>query len=182
MKVAQALLYPWQSGSVRIWLCLTVIGLGGVAHPAFTADSAFGYGDAIIENTPDQAPSATRMRIESFRGLDKNRDGVLSRAEMQKSTRYTAWRVIDRNHDGRISSREYSDYRAHRERSANPNSVGATETADYGDPYLNTRLGKSTTTLKKGSSETGPVSESHYEEVLRKSNLARESRKTPVGY
>lgn len=101
---------------------------------------------------------------------------------MRDSPRFIVWRVIDRNRDGKISPREYSDFRAHRERSLDLDSAGVTETIDYGDPYLNSRLRKATPTIKRGSGEAVTGSESHYEEVLRQSNLERERRNNPAGY
>lgn len=181
MRLAQPLLHAMKSNKLNYCLATTLIGLAVLSGPSAAAKSGFGYGDAVVEGTAPQQRNSTGTQIETFRGLDKNRDGFVSRSEMRDSPRYSAWRVIDRNRDGKISSREYSDFRAHRERSSNLNSAGATEPVDYGDPYLNSRLRKNTAP-DKGLSESGPESESHYEEVLRKSNLERERRKIPAGY
>lgn len=181
MKLAQPLLYlVIRANSLKNLLGATALATAWMLSSTAVADSAFGYGDAVVEKEQIDRPATTR--IETFRGLDKNRDGVLNRLEMRDSPRYAAWRVMDRNRDGKISSREYSDFRAHRERSLNLNSASNTEVIDYGDPYLNSRLRKNTEAPKRSLSEPGAESDSHYEEVLRKSNLERERRKTPVGY
>lgn len=144
------------------------------------AESAFGYGDTRIEPLADESGvPKPLLRNETFRGLDKDRNGSLSRAEMINSPRYAAWRKMDRNRDGKISAREYSDYRVHRERGASNITANSSE-PDYGDPYLNSRL------RKRAASETeygvaGPEDESYYERMLRKANLERERRKYQLG-
>ena len=155
-----------------------LLALGFAAFAPAQADTAFGYGDARIDATAIDSPASVQ-RNETFRGLDKDRNGYLSRAEMIDSPRYAAWRKIDRNRDGRISAREYSDYRVHRERSDTGTRANLSE-PDYGDPYLNSRL------RKRAASETeygdaGPEAESYYERMLRKANLERERRKTQTG-
>lgn len=171
MRLAQTL--HWCSRSTKA----IVLTLGVAALAPAHADSAFGYGDARID-APLEATTST-PRNETFRGLDKDRNGYLSRAEMIDSPRYSAWRKIDRNRDGKISSREYSDYRVHRERTDTSTRANLSE-PDYGDPYLNSRL------RKRAASETeygdaGPEAESYYERMLRKANLERERRKNQTG-
>lgn len=143
------------------------------------ADSAFGYGDTRVELADEYGTPKPASRIETFRGLDKDRNGYLSRAEMINSPRYAAWRKIDRNRDGRISAREYSDYRVHRERSESSVTANSSE-PDYGDPYLNSRLRKRAAS-ETGYGEAGPEAESYYERMLRKANLERERRKYQTG-
>lgn len=182
MRLAQPLLHLSAMRTFLNWACMTFFVSSVALTTSAFAKSAFGYGDAVIDSDANSQIKTTAPRTETFRGLDKNRDGALNRSEMRTSPRYEFWRVIDRNHDGKVSAREYSDFRAHREHGTALNSAGATENPDYGDPYLNSRLRTSPPSLKKGSSETGPESESHYEEVLRKSTLERERRKNPAGY
>lgn len=180
MRLAHPLLHLSKSSLLRMLPAMISLAVASVASPVI-AQSVRGYGDGTIEKVEPITGTST-ARTESFRGLDRNRDGFISRVEMRDSPRLAAWRVIDRNRDGKVSAREYSDFRAHRERNIDLDSAGATEITDYGDPYLNARLRKSTATVKRGSGDTATGSESHYEEVLRQSNLERERRTNPAGY
>lgn len=180
MRLAHPLLHLSKSSLLRALVAVTSIGVASATSHVL-AQPVLGYGGDAIERIEPITGTST-ARTESFRGLDRNRDGFVSRVEMRDSPRFAVWRVIDRNRDGKISAREYSDFRAHRERSLKLNSAGMTGTTDYGDPYLNSRLRKNTPTVNSGSGETVTGLESHYEEVLRQSNLERDRRKNPAAY
>ena len=79
-----------------------------VRTSARIAGIALAVSGAMLAATPAGAANALMSVQEKFRGLDTDRDGFVSRTEMQKVRGYArAFEEADDNHDGRLDPGEF---------------------------------------------------------------------------
>lgn len=83
-----------------------------LAFPVYAAE-ADGSPPASAGATRPAEPTQAGARSALFERLDRNRDGFLSRDEMESDeARRANWLATDRDNDGRISRSEFSEVRS----------------------------------------------------------------------